>query len=186
MTTTFYMVECAFPFPDEREGFDAFYQSHITMLLSIEGFRTAQRFEATHEARAPFMAIYELEDPDVLQRPSYTSRAGPTSVSEIYRPKMLNWDRNVVTGPPLDLDVPEGGWLVIVDRKTDAAPPLPEGFGAYSPASDGRALDQTVIERGIKFGTGTPDVPVEAPGWTVRSMRALHPRRKPQTERNAE
>jgi hypothetical protein len=179
MTTTFYMVECAFPFPEERAGFDEFYQKHITMLLSIEGFRTAQRFEATHEARAPFMAIYELEAPDVLQRPTYTARAGPTSVSETYRPKMLNWDRNVVTGPTLDLDVPEDGWLVMVDRKAHDAPPLPDGFAAFVPAAQGRALDQTVVERGVKFGTGTPIFPEETAGWIVRSMRPLHPRRTP-------
>ena len=79
--------------------------------------------------------------------------------------------------------MPEAGWLVIVDRKSADSPALPEGFLAYAPAPGGRALDQTITERGLKFGMGTPDVPAEATGWTVRSMRALHPRLTPQSER---
>ena len=173
--TTFYMVELSFPFPDERPGFEAFYSRHISMLLSIEGFRSAQRFEATQEAAAPLMAIYELDSPEVLSSAGYTSCAGPTSVSETYRPKMLNWDRNVVVGPELRLDVPDDGWLLLVDRKTSDSPLLPAGVLAYLPAG----LDRTVVERGVQVGMGAaPDVPAQAPGLIVRFMRPLHGRRE--------
>ena len=148
--TTFYMVECAFPFPDERAGFDEFYTKHITKLLSIEGFLTAQRFEATHEAKAPFMAIYELDEPAVLQRPSYTSRAGPSSVSDTYRPKMLNWDRNVVTGPAIDVDVSEVGWLIIIDRTNEDASALPLGFRVINPPQEVSDLTEAWSSAGSK------------------------------------
>ncbi|MFT5391754.1 MAG: hypothetical protein ACI8PT_001949 [Gammaproteobacteria bacterium] len=172
--TTLYMVELSFPFPDERAGFDEFYSGHISMLLSIEGFRTAQRFEANGNAVAPFMAVYELDDPQVLSSDGYTSRAGPTSVSETYRPKMLNWDRNLLFGPDLSLNVPPDGWMVLIDRKRDDAPPLPAQFTPFAPVG----LDQTVVERGIWTGSGSaPMAPAQRPGWVVRDMRPLHPQR---------
>lgn len=172
--TTLYMVELDFPFPDERAGFDEFYSGHISMLLSIDGFRSAQRFEATHEARAPFMAVYELDNPEVLSSPGYTTRAGPTSVSETYRPKMLNWDRNLVVGDSFEMAVPLDGWMVLIDRLSDDSPPLPAGFVAFEPVG----LDKTVRERGIRIGaSGAPDVPGPQSGWIVREMRPLHPQR---------
>ena len=173
--TAFYMVELAFPFPDERAGFDAFYSKHIDMLLSIEGINAAQRFEATHAALAPFMAIYSLAHEAVLESDGYTSRAGPNSVSMDYRPKMLNWKRNVVTGPHLHLDVALDGWLQIVDRMSDDSPALPAQFLAFKPI----ALDMSVVERGILVGQAGQPAPIdEQAGWVVRSMKPLHARRE--------
>jgi len=173
--TAFYMVELAFPFPDERSGFDQFYSGHIDMLLSIEGLNSAQRFQATHEATAPFMAIYELANEGVLRTTAYTSRAGPNSVTERYRPKMLNWKRNVVTGPSLHLDVPTDGWLVLIDRVTETSPPLPEGFVSFKAVD----LDKTFVERGIASGAGgKPPTFAQQSGWVVRTMKPLHARRE--------
>jgi hypothetical protein len=173
--TAFYMVELAFPFPAERAGFDDFYSGHIDMLLSIEGLNAAQRFEARHEALAPFMAIYSLAHDAVLESDGYTSRAGPDSVSMDYRPKMLNWKRNVVTGPQLHLDVPMDGWLVIVDRMADDSPALPAKFLPFKPI----ALDMTVAERGVLVGQDSDPPQIEAQtGWIVRSMKPLHLRRE--------
>ncbi|MFT5448850.1 MAG: hypothetical protein ACI9DC_004035 [Gammaproteobacteria bacterium] len=172
--TAFYMVELAFPFPDERTGFDQFYSGHIDMLLSIEGLDSAQRFEASHEATAPFMAIYELAHEGVLRTSAYTSRAGPNSVTERYRPKMLNWKRNVVTGPSLRLDVPVDGWLMLVDRITENSAPLPEGFVSFKAVD----LDKTFVERGIASGDGEPPSVEQQADWVVRTMKPLHARRE--------
>ncbi|MCH9675480.1 MAG: hypothetical protein K0U93_28845 [Gammaproteobacteria bacterium] len=177
--TTYYMVECDFPFPEEREGFDQFYNGHITMLLTIKGFVSAQRFECVHAARAPFLAVYELTDPAVMTSPAYTSKAGPTSVSETYRPKMKNWDRNLMTSvDPVTINVPLGGWLALIDRKVDAAPALPAEFASLR--SEG--LDKTLVERGVLTGEGEPSALGEGDGVTrvVRTFRALHPIRYPQ------
>ena len=38
------MVEMHYPLDDDREKFNAFYDKHITMLLSIDGFLSAQRY----------------------------------------------------------------------------------------------------------------------------------------------
>lgn len=175
MMNTYYMVEMDFPYPDERAGFDEFYDNHITMLLTVDGFISAQRFECTHAAAAPFLAIYRLAGPDVMTGPSYRSKGGPNSVSPIYKPKMRNWDRNLLQGADVNLDVPMDGWIVVIDRKTDASPPLPNGYHRLQPIG----LDMTLCERGILIGTsGSPTPPAETDdAWTVRTMRPLHPPR---------
>ena len=169
------MVELSFPFPEERAGFDEFYSNHISMLLTIDGLDTAQRFETTHEAIAPFMAIYSLANDHVLQSEGYTSRAGPSSVSEDYRPKMLNWKRNVVTGPAFVIDVPMSGWLMLIDRVTEHSAPLPEGFTPFRPTE----LDMTFAERGILLGhSGQPPIVDNQSDWVIRRMSPLHARRE--------
>jgi hypothetical protein len=174
---TFYMVEMDFPFPDERAEFDQFYDNHITMLLTVDGFLSAQRFECTHAATAPFLAVYQLADADVLDRPSYRSKGGPTSVSPTFRPRMQNWDRNLLQVDDTTLDVPMGGWMVVIDRKSDTSPPLPDGYSRMQPIG----LDKTVRERGILVGTSgePPTVPESTSDYIVRIMRPLHPRRTP-------
>jgi hypothetical protein len=175
MMNTFYMVEMDFPFPDERADFDRFYDDHITMLLTVDGFLSAQRFECTHAAVAPLLAIYQVAGPEVLSGPSYRSKGGPSSVSPIYKPRMQNWDRNLMQAADVTLDVPMGGWMVVIDRKTDASPPLPNGYSRLQPVG----LDMTVCERGVRIGTsGAPLITPETDdAWVVRVMRPLHPRR---------
>jgi len=173
---TFYMVEMDYTGKhDERAAYDDFYQHHIDMLLTVDGFQGAQRFEATHEARAPFVAIYKVAEPGVMTGPSYTSKAGRNSVAPEFKAKMINWDRNLVQSAE-DLEVPMGGWLVLIDRLTDDAPPLPAGFTPLKVVG----LDETVKERGAMIGTsGEPSVPKEQKGWIVRHLKPLHARRRP-------
>ncbi len=175
MMNTFYMVEMDFPFPDERAAFDQFYDHHITMLLTVDGFLSAQRFECIHAAIAPFLAIYQLAGPDVLNGPSYRSKGGPNSVSPIYKPRMQNWDRNLMQTADVTLDVPMGGRMVVIDRKTDASPPLPNGHSRVQSIG----LDMTVRERGVLIVTSgaPPMTPAADDAWVVRVMRPLHPRR---------
>ncbi len=60
------MVEMHYPATEDRVLFDEFYAKHISMLLTIDGFLSAQRYECIHEARAPFLAVYRLRDPAVM------------------------------------------------------------------------------------------------------------------------
>jgi hypothetical protein len=68
-----------------------------------------------------------------------------------------------------------GGWMVVIGRKTDASPPLPNGYSRLQPVG----LDMTVCERGILIGTSgaPPMTPETDDAWVVRLMRPLHPRR---------
>ena len=122
------MVEMHYPLDDDREAFNRFYHKHITMLLSIDGFLSAQRYECTHEARSPFLAVYRLKDPDVMTSEGYTSRAGRDSVDPVFKAKMTNWDRNLVQGDIENMDVADNGWMVLIDRLSADSALLPEGF----------------------------------------------------------
>jgi len=175
--STFYMVEMHYPASEDRALFDKFYNKHITMLLTIDGFLSAQRYETTHEARAPFLAVYKLRDTGVMESTNYTSKAGRTSVNPTFRDKMSNWDRNLVQGDIDNMDVPDGGCMVLIDRTTPDSPPLPDDFTALEIVG----LDATIVQRGVRIaqnGDSTlPDAPVD--GWTMRTLRPLHPPRHP-------
>jgi hypothetical protein len=176
--STFYMVEMNYPESESRAEFDAFYDGHIAMLLSIEGFRSAQRFACVHGAKAPYLALYRLASPEVLTSENYTSKAGRMSVNASMRERITNWDRNLVSGPIDDMDVAMGGWMVLVDRLDPQSPPLPDGFAPLTIIG----LDKTLAERGVRIGdTGEPATPdASPPGWRVRTLRPIHPPRFPQ------
>lgn len=174
--STFYMVEMDYPAAKDREKFDAFYAKHITMLLTIDGFLSAQRYECTHDAKAPFLAVYRLRDPDVMTSENYTSRAGRNSVNPTYRARMSNWDRNLAQGDIETLDVADSGWMVLIDRMTADSPPLPDGFAPLEVVG----LDATIAQRGVRIGTGgDPSAPAPQDGWIVRTFKAIHPVRHP-------
>ncbi len=175
--STFYMVEMHYPLTEDRTLFNEFYAKHISMLLTIDGFLSAQRYECAHEARAPFLAVYKLRDSAVMKSTNYTSKAGRSSVNPTFRAKMTNWDRNLVQGEIANMDVPENGWMVLIDRLSADSPPLPDGFTPLEIVG----LDSTIAERGVRVGQqGEPAVP-DAPstGWTVRTFRSVHPPRIP-------
>ena len=175
---TFYMVEMHYPESEDRALFDEFYANHITMLLTIDGFLSAQRYETSYDARAPFLAVYRLRGPDVMQSDNYTSKAGRSSVDPVFRAKMSNWDRNLVQGDIANMDVPEGGCMVVIDRLTPDSPPLPEGFTPLEVVG----LDATISQRGVRIhpnGDATfADPPPET--WAVRTFRPIHPPRHPE------
>jgi hypothetical protein len=175
--SVFYMVEMHYPLDEDRAEFNDFYAKHISMLLTIEGFETAQRYECAPDAKAPFMAIYRLKDDKVLTRETYTSRAGRNSVDPVFRAKMTNWDRNLVKGPLSDMDVHADGWLMLIDRHTSEAPSLPDGFTPLRIIG----LDATLVERGALIGGNEVSPPnVEAKsGWTVRLFKPVHQTRYP-------
>lgn len=170
------MVEMHYPPTEDRGRFDKFYNKHISMLLTIEGFQSAQRYVTTHEARAPFLAVYRLRDPGVMTSKNYTSKAGPTSVDPKFKSKMTNWDRNLVTGDIETMDVPDNGWMVLIDRLTADCAPLPEGFTSLEIIG----LDTTIAERGVLVGDGGKSAaPAAQNGWIIRSFRAIQAPRHP-------
>lgn len=177
-TATYYMVEMDYPHDTaaERAAFDAFYQRHIDMLLTIPGFLTAQRFYCPQAVRAPFLALYRHTGPEVLASDAYTSKAGRMSVDPDFRVNMTNWDRNLVQGPAgtgqPDLAVDMDGAITLIDRLTDDAPPLPGGFAPLAVVG----LDKTVAQRGAAVGDIAP--PEAKDGWEIRVWRPIHPVRR--------
>jgi len=180
---TYYMVEMDYPHEtaSERDAFDAFYQRHIDMLLTIPGFMTAQRFHSPEATKAPFLALYRLAGPEVMSREAYTSKAGRMSVDPDFRVNMTNWDRNLAQGPAFatgrtpepDLPVEMGCAMTLIDRLTDAAPPLPAIFTPLEIVG----LDHSVAQRGaVMEDAGGLHA---ADGWEIRVWRPIHPVRTP-------
>lgn len=170
------MVEMHYPLDEDRAAFNDFYAKHVSMLLTIDGFETAQRYECQHETAAPFLASYRLRDEQVLERETYTARAGRNSVDPAFRAKMTNWDRNLVRGALPDMDVAPDGWLALIDRLSLDSAALPFGFTAMEVIG----LDATITERGVALGAhGAPPDINPQPGWAVRIFRSAHSTRYP-------
>ena len=89
-----YMVEMALLDTARRAEWDAWYAAHQRRLLSIPGFRASQRFEAIHTAESPFVALHEVDSPDIFASPHYRANGGPSNTGE-WQAKMGHWRRNL-------------------------------------------------------------------------------------------
>ena len=178
---TYYMVECDYPHKTDaqRIAFDEFYWGHVSMLLTIPGFLSAQRFHCDQPVKAPFLALYKLAGPEVMTSCQYTSKAGRMSVDPNFRSNMTNWDRNLVQGPEgmpeLDLATEMESVLTLIDRCNIDAPPLPVGFTPLTVVG----LDRTIAERGVTVGA--TKFAKTHPDWEVRRWQPIHHVRTPTT-----
>jgi hypothetical protein len=115
-----YMVEMALSEMDRRVEWEAWYLAHQKMLLTIPGFNASQRFETIHPTPAPFVALHDVDGPEVFTSPAYTSKAGPAGTGE-WRTKMTNWSRNLFTGLDHTPDVGLDQWLLVIEENSPAA-----------------------------------------------------------------
>jgi hypothetical protein len=74
------------PPADDEAGFNAWYDDeHVPNRLALPGFLSARRYKAVHDADAGgprYMALYDLESTDVLQRPDYQRLVDERSARE--------------------------------------------------------------------------------------------------------
>jgi hypothetical protein len=161
-----YMVEMALLDTARRSEWDAWYVAHQHRLLSIPGFRASQRFEAIHAVESPFVALHEVDSPDIFAGPVYRAKAGPSNTGE-WQARMGNWHRNLFRGLDHTPDVPMDSRLVVVED--DGAAALPDGVPVTWMEAVG--LDRSVERRGLAV------VPPEAAGRLVgmRGLRVLKP-----------
>jgi hypothetical protein len=116
-----YMVEMALLETARRAEWDAWYLAHQRRLLSIPGFRASQRFEAIHTAESPFVALHEVDSPEIFTGPHYRAKGGPNNTGE-WQVRMGRWHRNLFDRNHTP-DVPVDARLVVVE----------EGFGPALP-----------------------------------------------------
>ena len=165
-----YMVEMALLEPARRAEWDAWYVAHQYRLLAIPGVRASQRFEAIHAAPSPFVALHEVESPDVFASPAYRAKAGPGNTGE-WQAKMGNWHRNLFGGVDHTPDVPMDARLVVVEDDASAALPA----RARVQWMDAVGLDRSVKRRGLAMmPPATADPLTGTPG--IRVLRPIGPR----------
>lgn len=169
-----YMVEMALLDSARRAEWDEWYVSHQHRLLSIPGFRASQRFEAIHAAESPFVALHEVDSPEIFASPPYRAKAGPSNTGE-WQAKMGNWHRNLfaVDHTP---DVPMDARLVVVEEGGGSA--FPDHASVRWMEAVG--LDRSVKRRGLAVMlpaaadrlVGTPGIRVLKPlGARLRGER---------------
>jgi hypothetical protein len=165
-----YMVEMALLDTARRAEWDAWYVAHQHRLLSIPGFRASQRFEAIRAAESPFVALHEIDSPDIFAGPAYRAKAGPGNTGE-WQTRMGHWHRNVFSGIDHTPDVPMHARLVVVEDGADAAAP---DLGTVQ-WMDAVGLDRSVRRRGLAvMPPATADRLAGAPG--IRVLRPIGPR----------
>jgi hypothetical protein len=138
-------------------------------LLSIPGFHASQRFEAVHAADAPFVALHEVDGPEVFTSAVYRAKAGPSNTGQ-WQAKMGNWHRNLFdrTHTP---DVPMDARLVVVEEAagSDVATVLSVTWMSAV------GLDGSVRRRGLAVvPSASADRLVGVPG--MRVLKPIGPR----------
>ena len=165
-----YMVEMALLDTARRAEWDAWYVAHQHRLLSIPGFRASQRFEAIHAAESPFVALHEVDSPEIFIGPTYRAKAGPSNTGE-WQAKMGNWHRNLFAGLDHTPDVPADARLVVIED--GGRPVVGDQLAVHWMQAVG--LDRSVPRRGLAvLSPATADGLVGTPG--VRVLKAIGPR----------
>ena len=157
-----YMVEMVLLETVRRTEWDAWYLAHQHRLLSIPGFRASQRFEAIHTTESPFVALHEVDSPELFARPQYRVKGGPSNTGE-WEVKMGHWHRNLF-GADHTPDVPMDARLVLVEEGS--------GHMLLDHVSvrwmDTVGLDRSVARRGLAvISPVTADRLVGTPGIRV-------------------
>lgn len=139
-----YVVEMDFRETDREHDWHTWYLDHVTTLIrKVPGFRASQRFRALTPTPSPWMALHEVEGPEVFESAAYKSVGGPASTGE-WQHKHTNWRRNLLAGmdtPPVPID----GHLLMADEGTE----LPVGVSGQITWLECVGLDRTATKRGI-------------------------------------
>ena len=64
---------------DEAEFHDWYDHEHGPARLKVPGFRSAYRYRALDDLKPPWLALYELDSPDVIDSPGYKALAAEAS-----------------------------------------------------------------------------------------------------------
>jgi hypothetical protein len=139
-----YMVEMDFTQPARQTEWNAWYLHHLEVLLSVPGFRTAQRFLCTTPHTAPYLAVYSVDSAEVFESDAYRARGGRDSTGE-WKSTMVNWDRNLFSGVDRAPGVSDGELLLMAEDARAVASCTQIGFSWLAPAG----LDRSVAKRAI-------------------------------------
>lgn len=122
---TIYMVEQLFARADWEQEWSDWYNGNLNVLLSVPGFRTAQRFRNAG-ASPLYIAIYTVDSPAVFQTQTYIDAGGNGANSVRFRPAYQMWKRNLFDNESAALNVDINKFLLVEDV-ADAGVPLRPG-----------------------------------------------------------
>lgn len=166
-----YMVEMGFSALALREKWDAWYLSHMKMLVTIPGIHATQRFEALEDHIQPFVAMHEVTGPEVFESAAYKAKAGPASTGE-WRTLHSHWVRNVFAGMEHTPDVAMNAYLILAEEGSQYS--LPDGIEKHRLESVG--LDRNPARRWLAV-TDQPSSAVALMGKPgIRVLKPLTPR----------
>ena len=92
-----YMVEMDLPDRSRIEDWHQWYGDHIGKLLTVPGFNGSQRFESLTPSASPFLAIHDVDGPELFDSAGYKSKGGPVNTAP-WQDLMTNWYRNLFEG----------------------------------------------------------------------------------------
>jgi hypothetical protein len=91
------LIVCMTPPDGGEDDFVAWYcEEHIPMLLAVPGWRRVRLFRQLEGNGPAFMAVHELESPEVFQRPEYQASIG-TPWRQRIRSSVLRYERHLFT-----------------------------------------------------------------------------------------
>lgn len=138
------MVEMDLPDRSREAAWHQWYTSHIGKLLTVEGFHASQRFQSRTPTPSPFLAIHDVEDPEVFKSASYKAVGGPSGTGE-WQPLMTNWYRNLFDGIDRLPEVKTDQILVVLNEGAVAPADLEDKVTWLSIAG----LDRSAEHRGL-------------------------------------
>jgi hypothetical protein len=108
------MVEQLFARADWEQEWSDWYNGNLSVLLSVPGFRSAQRFRNVGESPR-YLAIYTVDSPEVFQTQTYVNAGGNGANSVRFRPAYQMWKRNLFDSGNRALSVDMNQFLLVED-----------------------------------------------------------------------
>lgn len=139
-----YMVEMDLPDRSREDAWHEWYAGHIGKLLTVDGFHASQRFQSRTATPSPFLAIHDVEGPEVFESARYKAVGGPSGTGE-WQPLMTNWYRNLFDGMDRLPEVGSDQILVVLDEGAVVPSNLEDKVVWLSIAG----LDRTAQHRGL-------------------------------------
>ncbi|MBM3341541.1 MAG: hypothetical protein FJY56_05445 [Betaproteobacteria bacterium] len=119
-----YMVEQHFARADWEQEWSDWYNGNLNLLLSVPGFRSAQRFRNAGESPR-YLAVYTVDSPAVFQTQTYINAGGNGANSVRFRLAYQLWQRNLFDISERAIDVPTNQFLLVEDVADSGAPLRP-------------------------------------------------------------
>lgn len=140
-----YVVEMEFRNAAREHDWHVWYLAHTTALVrNVPGFTATQRFRSLTPSASPWVALHEVEGPQIFESAAYKANGGPAATGE-WQHEHTNWHRNLFDGVRLTPDVALDQHLLMAEDGTR----LPAPYEAQAIRLTGVGLDRSIKSRSI-------------------------------------